>query len=464
MSTATPSSPPDPPKLRSVDEHLTTAQAFRRFVARVSLCAGRWTAHWGVAEADRDDVLQEALLRMYRRRDVYDPALGSWESWAFAFVGRVVLAYRSGTWNRIKRVDVAVDDLPDVATDAPGPEEETEAIMMQALVNKCMANLDGDSRAILHANAEGIEMVNIATALGLSLSGAYARLQTARARLQAALDREQRRKLSLGVAVLPLSIDQLLASDTTTAHFSAETMRRIWTTLDRLMSADLAAGNLRDDGTDAERYMGSPNAAPPAGLGARILRTLGPRALSALTHVAAAAVSALVTYALMAHDPTQNATTAEARAAASSLVAPVAPSRDPSPTETAAPSAGAVELPELRADVEPALSVDAGAAERTDAGPGAAGREDLAGEQSLFDLGSTAYQAGYYEEAIKAFREHASKYPQGHYSAARERLFTLALIRANRRPEARQRIERIRRANPASTLLAELDAAVNARR
>ena len=464
MSTAPPSSPPDPPELRAADERLDSAQAFRRFVTRVSVCAGRWTAHWGVAEADRDDVLQDALLRMYRRREVYDPALGSWEAWAFAFVVRVALGYRTGTWNRIKRVDVAVDDLPDMATDAPGPEEETEANMMQALVNKCMANLDGDSRAILHANAEGIEMVNIATALGLSLSGAYARLKTARVRLQAALDREQRRKVALGVMVLPFSIDQLLAADTTTAHFSTETMRRIWTTLDRIMSADLAAGKLRDDGTDAERYMGSPNAAPRAGLGARILRTLGPRALFALTHVAAAAVSALVTYALMAHDPAQTATTAGARAVASSLVAPVESSRDPAPTETAAPSAGPVELPELRADVEPALSVDAGAAERTDAGPGAADREDLAGEQSLFDLGSTAYQGGYYEDAIKAFREHANKYPQGHYTAARERLFTLALIRVGQRPEARQRIERIRRANPGSTLLAELDAAVNAHR
>jgi TolA-binding protein len=166
----------------------------------------------------------------------------------------------------------------------------------------------------------------------------------------------------------------------------------------------------------------------------------------------------------MAHDPAQNATTAEAHAAASSLVAPVESSHDPAPTETAAPSAGPVELPELRADVDPALSIDAGAAERTDAGAGAAGRDDLAGEQSLFDLGSTAYQGGYYEDAIKAFREHANKYPQGHYSAARERLLILALIRVGRSPEARQRIERIRRANPGSTLLAELDAAVNAPR
>ncbi|MFS8068510.1 MAG: hypothetical protein ACMG6S_19295, partial [Byssovorax sp.] len=223
-----------------------------------------------------------------------------------------------------------------------------------------------------------------------------------------------------------------------------------------------AAGKLGDDGTEVERYMGSPNTAPRAGLGARILRALGPRALSALTHVTTAAVGAVVTYVLMAHDPTQNDTTTDARAAASSMVAHAGYPRDPAPTETAAPTAGA--SPELRAIELPELREDAGAAEQTDAdaGPSAADRNDTTGEQSLLDLGSTAFQSGYYENAIKVLREHAIKYPRGPYSVAREKLFTLALIRAGRKPEARQRIERIRQANPGSQLLAEFDAAMNA--
>ena len=471
MSTATPSSPPEPPEppeapeLRADDGRLITEQAFLRFVERVSLCSGRWLKYWGVVEADRDDVFQDALLRMYERRDSYDPALGEWEGWAFTYVGGVALNNRSRRANRIKRVDVAVGDLPDMATDAPSPEEETEAAMMQALVNKCMANLDDDSRAILLASAEGIKVADIASVYGLTITATQARISAARAKLQTALDREQKRKRALGVMVLPLTIDQLLASDKTTSHFSTETMQRIWKTLDRVMAADIAEGKLGDDGTEVERYMGSPNAAPRTGLGARILRTLGPRALSALTHVAAAAGSALVTYALMRHAPTPIDTTADARAVASSMVAPVEYPRDPAPTDTAATSTGVSglpelpqlpelpELPELRA-VE--LSADAGA------GPSAAGREDTAGEQPLFDLGITAYQGGYYEDAIKILREHAIKYPRGPFSAARERLLTLALIRADRKPEARQRIERLRQASPGSPLLAEFDTAMTA--
>ena len=459
MNTATPSSPPEPPFLRAADERLVAAQAFRRFVMRVSLAAPQWLRHFGVPEADRDDAFQDALLQMYLRRESYDPAVASWESWAFGFVGCVARNYRKSRAIRFKRLGLSAVALPDVASDEASPEEETAAAMMKALVDKCMANLDNDSRAALHASAKGVEMADIAAALGLSLPGAYTRVRNARARLQANLDREQKQKRALGVMVLPLTIDQLLASDTTTAHFSPETMRQIWKTLDRVMAADMAAGKLRDDGTEVERYMGSPNvAAPRARLRGRILRTLGPRTLAALTHVGAAAVGAGVVYLLMRHAPTPPDTTADARAA-TSVVADVESSRDPAPSETAATTTGVSglpelpELPELRA-VE--LSADAGA------GPSAAGRDDTAGEQSFFDRGNTAFQSGYYENAIKVLREHAIKYPRGPYSAARERLFTLALIRAGRKAEARPRIERLRQANPASALLAEFDAAMNA--
>ncbi len=295
-----------------MDERLLTKAAFRRFVAHVSLRAGRWLAHRGVPESEREDVLQAALLRMHQERERFDPALGRWESWAYAFVGRVIQNYRTGTRNRTKVVNVAVEDeLPDIVSDAASPEEETAAAMMQALLKKCMAQLDKDSQAIIYAYAEGIQMQDIAASFGLSRSAAYDRVKTARERLQAALNREQERKRALGVMVLPLTIDQLLAADTRTAHFSPEAMRRLWKTLDRVMAADVAAGKLRDDGTEVPRYMGSPNVtAPRTGLGARILRILGPKAVSAFTHLGTAAAGGAVVYLLMRNTPTPPDTTA----------------------------------------------------------------------------------------------------------------------------------------------------------
>lgn len=460
MSTSTPSSPPEPPEGHVLDDHLTNVQAFRRLVARVSACAGRWLVYRSIPEADRDDVVQEALLRMYLRRASYEPARSNWESWAFAFVGRAVQNYRSGRSNRVKHVDVALDVLPETATDAPSPEEEAESAMMHALLKRCWSNLDEDSRAILHAHAEGIEMTDIAAAFGLSRSAAYTRLQTARARLQAALDREQTRKRALGLMVLPLSIDQLLAWDKSTAQVSVETMRRIWKVLDQAMAADMAAGKLRNEGTEVVRYMGSPSTMPPARSGARLLRALGPRSLSALTHVIAVTVGAGGMYALLRHDPPHEDATAEVRAAASSLVVSGGYSHDPAPPPIAAPSmarsSGAREERELDAD--------AGVAEQTDASvdPSTADRDGITGEQVLFNRGSVAYQGGDDDAAITAFREHSTKYPRSKYSASRERLFTLALLHTGRKAEARQRIELLRRTSPGSALIAELDAALSA--
>jgi len=119
MSTATPSSPPESPEPRTVDERLITAQEFQRFVARVSLCAGRWLTYWGVPHVDRDDVFQDALLQMYHKRNSYDPALGCWEAWAFSYVGGVARNYRSRKANRIKREDITIDVLPDMAKPPP---------------------------------------------------------------------------------------------------------------------------------------------------------------------------------------------------------------------------------------------------------------------------------------------------------------------------------------------------------
>src|SRR5690242_20422806 len=111
---------------------------------------------------------------MYQQRNLYDPALGDWEAWAFSYVGGVARNYRSRKANRIRHEDTTCDVLPDMASNAPSPEEETEAAMMQALMDKCMANLDDDSRVILLARADGIKVADIAAVLGLSVPGAHA--------------------------------------------------------------------------------------------------------------------------------------------------------------------------------------------------------------------------------------------------------------------------------------------------
>ena len=148
--------------------------------------------------------------------------------------------------------------------------------------------------------------------------------------------------------------------------------------------------------------------------------------------------------------PPHEHTAVEVRTAASS----------PAPTDSAAlstvRSSGDVEEPELRAD--------AGAPERTDAdsGTSAAERGEIGEEETLFAQGKAAYKSGLFPEAIKAFTEQGRKHPRGRYAGMSERLLILSLIGAGRKAEARPRVERLRRANPESPTVKELEAALNA--
>jgi hypothetical protein len=294
---------------------------------------------------------------------------------------------------------------------------------------------------ILFARAEGRGMPAIAVALGVSLATAYRRHDAARAKLRAALDREQAKTKALGVAVLPLTIDQLLASDRTASALPTETMDRVWRALEPVMLADEKAGGQGDDRADVRR----------PGRGARALRALSdPRVSHALAAVMSAAGGAFMTYQVMTaperrHDPGVDVPVLGAESARPT----------PSPGPPSAGSSAGEEARELRAD--------AGAQERPDAGPptSASARQNIAAEQALFDKGSTAYQDRDYAGAIEAFRAHAGKYPSGQYAEARDRLLTLALIRAGRTGEARTRIERLRRSTPESPLLGEFDDALN---
>jgi RNA polymerase sigma factor (sigma-70 family) len=472
-------SPPSPSAPPAADERLTTEQAFSQLVNRVTPRALRWFARLCAGPAaDREDVLQDALLKAYQKRESYDPARSRWEQWFYGFFVGEVLNYQKRRRRRIKRVDVAPGDLPDIAVDSPSPEEETEQTMRRRLLEKCIGNLDRRTVAIIFAkDLDGFDMEAIAAAHEVSVPRAYALYRDGKERLRRALEREQEGKRALGVAVAPITLDQLLASEDEPVDVPEDAMWRIWKSLDRVMAADKAAGRLGDDGTEVQRYMGVPRTAPRAGSLVRALRALlDPRVSHALTAVASAVGGAFITYQIMngpadrPHALTDEARTREAAAATVALLLGPAPIDVPA-SERSAP---AREAPELRADAgvpavrassgAPALRVDGDALElRPDAGPvaSAAARDDIAAEQLLYEQGSTLYQEGKFSDAIEAFQKHSSEHPGGRFAAARDRLWTLALIRAGRAAEARGRIERLRQTNPGSSALKEFEQALN---
>lgn len=396
-------------------------------------------------------------MRAHQRRESYDPAQGRYEDWAFGFARRVVANYRGKRWRHNARVSLAIEDVPDAAVEGPSPEEETDLNMLRPLLDKCLATLDPDLRGILLAKeSDGISMTAIAAAHGIAPATAYEHYHKARALMQKALDREQTtRKLALGLPVLPITLDQLIRAEGKPAAVPAETMRRLWEKLDRVRDADKVTGKLRDDGPDVPRYSGSPSELTRPGLGARVLRAiLGPRGLPALTFAVGAVGGAALMYVLM-RGPGGEHSNAALHVRAEDGGAPIGAVFAPGPAsdaEAASPSPSLTAAPELRAD---------GGAERPGAGSTMSARDQYDASDAIdFDDANTAYQSGAYEKAIKALRDHARKYPRSLHADTRDRLLTLALIRAGHKVEARQRIEALRKASPTSPLLNEFDTAL----
>lgn len=420
------------------DEPIATQQAFSRFVRRVTGCAARWSARLSLDPAvDCDDVLQSALVHAYRRRASYEPALGSWEQWFYAFFMGEVRNHRRTSRRRKRHVDLAEGDLPEMV-DLSSPEERT---LMRRLLETSCESLDPEIVAIVMArDIDGMAMSAIAAAHNLPLSTAYSYYNRGKKHLRRALEQDRARKRALGLAVLPITVDQLLASEGEPPGIPEDTMRRIWADLDRRMAADMAAGLLGDDGTTVERYMGTPGAALRPGRLARLARALFAPGVS---HAICGAVGAAVMYVTVAGAPSARPVHALEEADLSRAVRAM---------RTGAPD---VALPATAAPA-PVSAPDTSAAPPASAAPD----RDFSQETRLVNKASAAYEDHDYAGAIRVLQQHAARFPHGILSGAREKLFMHALLDSGHVEEARARLERLRQTNPTSPILREFDALV----
>lgn len=447
-----PAAPRSAPEAPVPDDRLDDERAFRRFVGRVTPWAYRWLVRLSIPEPDRDDLLQDTLASTSSRRDAYDPAAGSWEQWCFGHLLRHVKNYRKRTARRLERVVLAPRVLPDTVSDARGPDEEADLRIMRALLARCLEEMPADAVALLKARAEGLPIEEVAEALGISRSTAYEHLHEAEAHVRRALADEQKRKRALGLAVSPLSLAQLLASEGPPSGVPAETMAGVWKHLERAINSAIEAGRLRDDETTEPRTLGR-SGAPGGDRSLRGLRH--PWVTHGFASMASLLGGVLVTYQVMRRDPLRSDTPAELPGAATVVATGAAVPRL-STGETS--SAGA---PRDAADIPPEPG-DAGAPEPTPPSGSASTRATDGTEQGLYERAMAAYERRRYGDAITALEEHARRYPHGQFAGGRERLFLLALVAAGRRGEARRRIEQLRRSDPDSPALAELDRALGA--
>lgn len=157
----------------------TTIEAL--FQAHVTF-VWRTLRHFGVASADLDDQTQEVFLVAHRRLDEWDGEHP--RAWLHAIARRRASTYRRRSHRRHER---AVDAVPE-ESDLRDPAARTEI----NLLNRVLDSLDEEKRSIFVLyEVEQLSMREVAIAMNVTLTTAYARLYAVRRELARVLGTEE---------------------------------------------------------------------------------------------------------------------------------------------------------------------------------------------------------------------------------------------------------------------------------
>jgi RNA polymerase sigma-70 factor (ECF subfamily) len=139
----------------------------------------------GARPVDVDDLTQDVLLVLYRRRDGYDPTRPL-RPWLHGIAVRVLVAHRR---RRATRRAEVLDDDALLAVEGAGPLPDRMAELQEgcAQVLAALDAIDPERAAVLWLHdVDGTPMPEVASALGVGLNTAYSRLRLARANLREA--------------------------------------------------------------------------------------------------------------------------------------------------------------------------------------------------------------------------------------------------------------------------------------
>jgi RNA polymerase sigma-70 factor (ECF subfamily) len=141
----------------------------------------------GVSAGEAEDLVQEVLLVMWRRRADYDPTRPL-RPWLGGIAVRVAAAFRK------RKVRESKAPPPDTRERAPDPEEELATMRSHVLVASALAGLPEKLRKVVVLyDLDGRSMRDVAEMLDIPLFTAYSRLRMARQSLGRTLRRLQDR-------------------------------------------------------------------------------------------------------------------------------------------------------------------------------------------------------------------------------------------------------------------------------
>jgi RNA polymerase sigma-70 factor (ECF subfamily) len=154
-------------------------------VAEQGAFVWRTLRRMGVGATDVEDVAQEVFLVVHRRLPDYDDRSGM-RAWLYGICSRKASEHRRKAWVRREQTVAA-------APEAIAPPEQPETMRRReawAQLEAILGELDEKKRDVFVLfELEEMSLAEVAAAVGCPLQTAYSRLQSARALVQASIER-----------------------------------------------------------------------------------------------------------------------------------------------------------------------------------------------------------------------------------------------------------------------------------
>mgnify|MGYP001951274000 FL=1 len=139
----------------------------------------------GADSALAEDIVQDVMMTVWRKIDLYHPERGSASAWIFTIA-------RNARINFLRKgVSRPYDDIDDVEIISDDPDGEAQAIASEraAMVGAAMTTLPDEQREIVHmAYVEDLSQTEIAAKLALPVGTVKSRMRLAYAKLRGQLE------------------------------------------------------------------------------------------------------------------------------------------------------------------------------------------------------------------------------------------------------------------------------------
>ena len=160
------------------------AALFQHFAPRLKAFAIRQ----GVGPTTAEELMQEAMLSVWRKAHTFDPMRATASTWVFT----ILRNKRIDMLRREHRPDVDIEDVPERASEAAGADDDYQLQQTRDLLRHAMDELPADQLEVLKkAFFEDKSHSVVAEELNLPLGTVKSRIRLALTRMRATLPESQ---------------------------------------------------------------------------------------------------------------------------------------------------------------------------------------------------------------------------------------------------------------------------------